>query len=91
MLRGDCSICIHLGELNYKGASICMKCRDGSLWEVPFIEEEVVEMPAVSQKQQRYMAMVEEGKIEAPKGLTKKVAGEFAKTPRKGLPVKKGK
>ncbi len=46
-------------------------------------------MPAVSKKQQRFMAMVSHGKIPAPKGLSKKEARKFAKTKHKGLPEKK--
>jgi hypothetical protein len=52
------------------------------------------DMPAKSQAQRKYMAMVEHGVIPAPKGLSKKEASEFASTPEKGLPkkvVKKGK
>lgn len=45
-------------------------------------------MPAVSQKQQQFMAMVEHGKIKGPKGLSKKEAGDFARTPTKNLPVR---
>ena len=45
-------------------------------------------MPATSKAQQAYMAMVDQGKIPAPPGLTKKVAEEFASTPTKGLPAK---
>ena len=44
MNKGDCSICVHLGQVNHKGAAICAKCVSGSLWEIPFIEE-VVEVP----------------------------------------------
>lgn len=36
-------------------------------------------MPAVSEKQRRYMAKVAAGKIKRPKGLTKKKAKEFAR------------
>jgi hypothetical protein len=38
VLKGDCSICVNLGKLSPKGASICLKCSGGSLWEVPFME-----------------------------------------------------
>ena len=48
-------------------------------------------MPAKSVAQRRFMAMVEHGEIPAPKGLSKKEAGDFAKTPEKGLPLKKGR
>jgi hypothetical protein len=43
--------------------------------------------PAKSVKQQQFMAMVDQGKIPAPPGLTKKVAEEFASTSTKGLPA----
>jgi hypothetical protein len=45
-------------------------------------------MPAKSKAQQAYFAMCEHGKIACPKGVTKKVAKEFASTPTKGLPKK---
>jgi hypothetical protein len=45
-------------------------------------------MPAVSKKQQEFMAMVEHGKIKAPSGLSKKQAGDFARTPTKNLPTR---
>lgn len=45
-------------------------------------------MPAVSKKQQQFMAMVEHGKIKGPPGLSKEEAGHFSKTPTKGLPVR---
>ena len=41
---------------------------------------------AVSKAQQRFMAMVSHGKIDAPKGLSKKEARKFAKTKHDGLP-----
>ena len=41
---------------------------------------------AVSKAQQRFMAMVAHGKIDAPKGLSKKEARKFAKTKHDGLP-----
>jgi hypothetical protein len=45
-------------------------------------------MPAVSKKQQQFMSMVEHGKIKGPPGLSKKEAGDFARTPTKDLPVR---
>lgn len=47
-------------------------------------------MPAVSKKQQQFMALVAEGKVKKP-GLSKRVAEEFASTKTKGLPRKVGK
>jgi hypothetical protein len=41
---------------------------------------------AVSKAQQRFMAMVASGKIDAPKGLSKAEARKFAKTKHDGLP-----
>lgn len=43
---------------------------------------------AVSRAQQRFMGMVAAGKIDPPKGLSKKEARKFAKTKHKGLPEK---
>lgn len=43
---------------------------------------------AASKAQQRFMAMVAHGKIDAPKGLSKKEARKFAKTKHDGLPEK---
>lgn len=53
-------------------------------------------MPAKSKAQQAYFAMCEHGKIACPgglksKGVTKKVAKEFASTPTKNLPKRKTK
>lgn len=48
-------------------------------------------MPAKSKAQRRFMAMVEHGKIPAPKGLSKSEAKDFASTSEKGLPKRKGK
>jgi hypothetical protein len=48
-------------------------------------------MPAVSKKQQEYMAMVAHGKIKGPAGLSKETAREFAETPKAGLPEHKHK
>lgn len=45
-------------------------------------------MPAKSKAQQKYMAMVAAGKIEAPKGLSKEEARKIAKTKHDGLPEK---
>lgn len=41
---------------------------------------------AVSKSQQRFMGMVAAGKIDPPKGLSKKEARKFAKTKHDGLP-----
>ncbi len=41
---------------------------------------------AVSKAQQRFMGMIAAGKIDAPKGLSKKEARKFAKTKHDGLP-----
>jgi hypothetical protein len=48
-------------------------------------------MPAKSKAQQKFMAMVEHGVIKGPKGLSREEARDFARTPTKGLPEKKGK
>jgi len=47
------------------------------------------EAKAVSKKQQRYMAMVANGVIDAPKGLSKKEARKMAKTKHDDLPEEK--
>ena len=85
MFRGDCSICVNLGELNNKGIPICSRCRDLNLWE---IKKEVMEVPAVSKKQQEFFGMVESGKIPAPKGMSPKQVNDFAATSKMGLPEK---
>lgn len=45
-------------------------------------------MPAVSQKQQEFFGMVAAGKAAKPKGMTMKQVKDFARTPRKGLPLR---
>lgn len=50
-------------------------------------------MPAVSKRQQRFMAMAEHepGKLRGKKPkMSKSQMHDFAATPRKGLPMKKG-